>query len=628
MAEFQQLIRTAFEKFKDIARRGRFSKSEQSFKLDASKIPEYRLMLGEQFRVDGPSKSRVSLFSRKEHESPVSAHIDPDNWDAEFVVRENLAFVRNPELLKYLEKRNITDPVRETLVDVANHEIGHWEFPRGSGFGCPFDKPSYYICFVEPIHDELKAAGRFGDDFCKAMSYRLANAVSDVLNNFHVATSLSERDYEFSGQTLFWYLQGQECGRYSMEFSLFVKLNLALFGSNEDSALLSRFMHKNKDVGAAVSRLAKIFTLDHVRNRSEWEHLAREYAKEAVKFIEENKSRHQYSAGDNANGSESRQLFGRKGTGEGKEVGDDLTSDDIEKIMLGRDAGQGIPFFIKTTKALDAYYRGLAKRISISTDQGKLPSAKFPIIPLLREPYDPNIHSPEDVSTSKLYVDLRTRKCVPSVVKSRLSIEIPMAKEKRHLPDFVLMAIDSSGSMMVGSGNKKITPWGDTSYYHYALLTFYGILRFFELESVLHKIKIGGAIFSDATLAASELGEVKALLLNPVTGGTSLDLQKVMGAMHNSEGAVFSLISDGYIVNWNEIKADFIAFARRHKFFMIQIGADSPTSTDLRNEGFVVRRVDSAADVVGLAINLTANGYRGVVRDELGREAKKYHSLS
>jgi hypothetical protein len=647
--------------------------------LDPSKLFLYKLMIQNRFRKDGPTKSMVVLTSKKQHPSPVTAEIDPDTWDAKFVVREGFEFKQSPELLRYLERQNITEPLRVVLENAAYHEMGHWEFPRGGKFGCPYDKPTYYASFIEPIFEELSKNGKFGEDLCKIMATRIANAVSDVIDNFNVQRQLTQRGKKYSGLPLFWYLQGQENGKYSEEYTLFVKLNLAVSGTKPDYKLLERFMVENPELGKAVSRLKAIFTEERIYTKENWEILAREYTKELLKFIKEEKPRHQYSPGDPTAcpkgnpipspkkdgeeqdgdpGKEKGESLGKGketsekpdkdpetgGVGSGEEqeepgegepftkddvpeLGEDLKPGEIEEIISGRKAGQGIPFYIKTEKALDAYYRSLAKKIPIEAG-GDLPTAELPLISLVREPYDEDTHSLEDISPGKLYVDPIRRIIIPSVTKTKISVDVPLIREKRNLPECVFALIDSSGSMMMGEGDKTIIPWGDQSYYHFGILTYFGLLRYFEMERILHRMKFSAAIFSDVTLGARNLQNVKNLLFNPATGGTRLDLRKVMEYMGGRKNVLFSMISDGEIINWSSIKSEFIQLAQRNQFFMIQIGGKSQTCIDLERAGLPVYYVESAADITKLAIDLTAKRYRAAIASGLKDEGEKYKNLA
>ncbi len=625
--------------------------------LDSSRLFAYRAMVENIFRRDGPTKSTITMMTRENLDHPLLAGIDPDSWDVEFVLRDGLQFAASHELSAFLSRFSIIDPIAETLDGVSGHEIGHWEYPRGKGFGCPFDKPAYYTSFIEPIHEVLKSSWKFSESFCETLSQRFANAVTDVIDNFNVSIVRRTRGLPYPGQSLFWYLQGQEAGTYTKEYTLFVKLNLALSFNKIDQKLLARFMQDDEELGRAVQRLTHVFTHESMYDRTRWDNLARAYAREAIEFLEEEEPLHgQYSPGDQtgepmpqfddgqqggqAQGRGEKQDGGQKGgqdeeeepeSGDGgKEpgkLGKDLDRKDKEQIMMGRRAGQGIPFFLDTTEALEAYYRGLAKRIPIKA-AGKLPAARFPIVPETRQQYDPEVHDVGDVSMGKLFFDPVSRRMVPSVVKTMLSVDIPIRKERRNLPDFLMALVDSSRSMMMQGGDTTIVPWGDRSYYHFGCLTVEGILCFFERENILHKMDVAGAIFSDITLGASGLAEFRKVLYHPVSGGTSLDMQKVLEHFKNKSGAVFPMISDGEIANWRFIRDEFIALAKRNQFFMIQIGDPSRASMDLKAAGLPVKYVTSHADIVNLAIDLTAERYYGAISAKVAGEAKKFRSLS
>ena len=304
-------------------------------------------------------------------------------------------------------------------------------------------------------------------------------------------------------------------------------------------------------------------------------------------------------------------------------LGGNLTSEEIADIMFGRKAGQGIPFYIETEEGLDGYYRALARKIPLEAS-GKLPSANLRIIPLNYVRFDPDSHSEEDLSTNKLLFNPATKSLERSAVKMRDPINIPLQKEKRNMPEFFFTLMDTSGSMIYPEGDTTIAPWGDKSYYHNGLLSFYGLLRFFETKGLLHKVKFSGAIFSSETLGATGLDDLKHILLNPVTGGTSIDMEVVMGRLSGAKNAVFGMISDGAIFNWKEIKSEFTAIAKQNQFFMIQIGYDSETSNDLRAAKLPVYTVSSSKDIVHLAVKLTAERYNSAIKSQLEAEKLKY----
>jgi len=642
-------------------------KNPFTFRLNPEKAFNYRFMLESLLRRLGPTKSNLSFLLKKNATHPIIAGIDPKTWNVGFKVKEELGFKLGSKLLAYLQKRNIIDPVSEVLRATDFHEMGHWRFPKGRKFGCPFDNATYYSSFIEPIYEELVNSGKFSEKFCKRMAKRIANAVSDVIDNFNVQRVLTEMGDSFSGQMLFWFLQGQNIGQYSEEYDMFVRLNVDLIGDGDDMDLLQRFMTESEEVEEAVSRLRKIFTEGAMYDMESWEALSREYVIEVIQFLdEEEPPQHQYSAGDMSSepkeGDEGQKSQGKgkdedgdqekrknKGDeeqgeyggeehedleedgGEGQsedDLGKELTREDMEKIMLGRKAGRGVPFYLDVQEALEAYYRGLAKRIPLKA-HGDQPKADFPCVPGTYERYDPERHSVSDITANKLYFDPVQRRLVPSVVKTRLPVDIPVRKDKGQLPDFMFVFLDSSGSMMdiYGGGEKSIVPWGNQSYYHFGLITFHGLLRFFESERILGKMEVDGAIFSSETLTAKGLDAVIKLLLNPTTGGTSIDIKKVMEAMQGKEGVIFPMISDGEIGNWDEVKDEFIELAKKNQFFLIQIGGESEASRDLEAAGLIVKYVDGYKDIAKLTIDLTADRYYAAIRTKLQREVEKYKSL-
>lgn len=611
---------------------------------DPDRLFAYRSMVESIFRREGPSKSKVAVLDSETSQQPLSAGIDPDTWDASFTIRQNLAFRDTPALRRFMETMGISDAIAETLTGVGTHEVGHWEFPKESGFGCPFDKPTYLTMFVEPVRGELVRSGKFSAGALDEWSYRFANAVTDIIDNFHNATVLRERGDAYSGQTLFWYLQG-ESGRYSPEYSLFVKLNLALFGNQKDNDLLRMFMHEAKDVGMSVKSLTRSFSpadensLSPLLLRENWETIARLYVREALKYadLSDSSPKMAYSAGGGAMGQpESGQAGGQKhGGGKDGESAEDganaqggkvqLSKGDKEKIMGGRKAGQGIPFYLDKTEALDAYYSALARRIPLKA-AGKMPSAHLPLIPLTREPYDPDVHDTRDISMGSVMLDRSRGIIAHSVTKSRMPLPIPVKREKKNLPDCMMVLLDSSGSMM-DRGNTTIVPWGDESFYHFGILAYYCQLRFFQSEHILHKMDLSGAIFSDRTLSAKGIDEVKRLIFNPMGGGTSLDMAKVMECLRSRHNILFSMISDGEIMNWHYIKDEFIALAKRNQFFMIQIGGMTRASREMKAAGLAVYPVTGYKDIVKLEVDLTAERYHAAIASGIAKEAKKYQSM-
>jgi hypothetical protein len=327
------------------------------------------------FQESGPSMSKTEFRTVKGGDVPYSAGINPDGWHASFTMREGLAFPNRPELLRYLEQHNIVEPIKEMVRDTTDHEIGHWEYPRGSGFGCPFDKPTLYTTFAETVHDELKKSGKFTDAFCESYAFRGANLATDTINNWNVAANLAPSGNAYAGMVLFFYLQGikseQEFEaqlqrlladgktdehqqfvdklrkehvmdasgqiKFSPEYELFVRLNLAVWGTKSDYQLLSRFFNNDKELGQAVSRLRAVYTPEAMGDKAKWEELTRKLVKELIPFLDEKQQQHeQTSAGDKTADNSSGQSGGQS---KGNQPKDGQSEGDPSKD--GKSQGKG-----------------------------------------------------------------------------------------------------------------------------------------------------------------------------------------------------------------------------------------------------------------------------------------------
>lgn len=621
----------------------------------------------------GPTVTNISL-SAKDIRPPLTACIDPKTWDITMEVRQNLHFRSDKKLDRFLDKMNVRDPFLTVLLDCGAHEVGHWEFPRGGQFGCPYDNVLYHESFLEPAFDELMKSGRFSEGFCKTWAPRAANAIMDVIDNYNVFSKSSAR-LNGTGQALFWYLNGQESG-YSREYTLFVKLNLALWGNNEMTRLLGQFFcsthvdekgketNSAKEIGQSVSKLSKIFTDGKMMDKESWEGLTREYMRELIKYLEpQDMPEMRMSAGDkSAKGSESDEQGqgggaggkrdesqspgkgrsageeegdGSSGSkedeGQGSEDGDGspfggMSDGDKERAMQERkDKGKGLPYYLGRTEALDALYRSLSKMIRIKPQKGAKPTAQDPMIAVRRRPFDRARDDKGSCDIGKLYLDPLTRKVVPSVVTYRYPVDFPIRKELKDFPEVAFALLDASGTMM-GDGDQSTIPWGDRSGYHFGLLSWYGILKLLKRMGIADKVRLSAAIFHSQTHTARGMAECKRLLLNPTSGSTYIDMAQVRKMLHGKENALFPFISDGEIYNWYSVKDEFIELAKKHQFFMIKVFGHSPATRDLQAAGLEVKIIDRYEDLLDLVVDLTMTRYMAAIQKKMEKEQKKYRS--
>jgi len=616
----------------------RFAKVENLI-FDEGKVGAYWEKMVDLVSRYGPTTSSYSLKTKEGIRSP-RAWINPAGWDITVVVDPRMVLPKDRELLGFLEKMGIEDPFLELIRDITIHEIGHWEYPRGSGSGCPMDGFVHHRDFVEPAYEELKKSGRFTEGQSHARAYGMANAVEDIIDNHNVFFRGGGETIG-CGQMLFWYMQGQINGNFGKEYSLFVKLNL-MNSPNRKAAerLLKRFFCKTarREVGEAASRLSKVFTPKNIQDRSKWEELARAYTQEAAVLLEEDKKDHSKSANKEGEGSsgptdseteeEPKEEEAASSPTDSKTREDPfkkLSKRDIERLMGGRgeNGEKGRPFYLDAYTALDGLYNSLSRRIKLKARKAQSKGAMHPAVAVSRREYDPERDMGSSCEVSRLKFSIERRAMVPTVATYHHKLEMPIRKTLRDFPPVAYSVVDASPSM-VGAGNRNIVPWGDKSGYHYALLAFYGIIRQVEKLGLMGKVDFMGTTFARKSNSARGLEKTKRLLLSkPSMYGTELDIGMMEAMLGKRKGVLFPLISDGEIFNWEKVRGRFMAIARKQQFFMVQIGGETGTSRELKRAGFVVKNVNSYEDVVSLVVDLTAERYLQEIERKVATERVK-----
>ena len=86
---------------------------------------------------------RLKLWEVADAEELINAHIVPSDWHIEIAVKEGYVPARDERTAAYVKKRGVKDSLEKICEDVLFHECGHWELPRGSGMGCPYDAPHH-----------------------------------------------------------------------------------------------------------------------------------------------------------------------------------------------------------------------------------------------------------------------------------------------------------------------------------------------------------------------------------------------------------------------------------------------------------------------------------------------------
>ncbi len=537
----------------------------------------------------------------------VDSRIDTINWNIYFTISPRVIDVLDdPVVRRFLQKRG-RDGVSTLLSDLMIHEIGHWELPWGSGIGCPYDLYTSYKSFIGPIMSTLKRFGILPEDLRggnELVGY-LANLLEDIIDNTN-CRQFSDMD----GMVLFWYLQGRidNTDKYSRLYEAFVRLNLYLWGDREQYRLLRRFMTMDPEVDQAIKEFWKRIGLDGDPEKNRRILLDRERWSKIAEVFAEVMSRLLDSYSEMGVGSETEDWLPPS-------PGSDRSEDKPpEKIVVESfEKGLGIPDYFDTYEAFDIIYRELADEIEIRAEEFT-EGYSLPLIPSYHRPFDPEQDDYDDINPYKLMIDDHGEVTF-GVPRVRYPLVFPVKKGIKRFPGVNICIIDSSASMSEGldgdPGSTKIFPWGDNSKYHYAILGFYGILKYLVKQNLLHVVDIGVVNFSSRTIVSDgSLEDAKRVLFSWQNEGTELNLSLLLDAMEKKIGKhIVYTISDGEVLNWGSIRDRFIDVMRRHYYFHIQLGVKSGMSEDLKRAGLQVYYVRRGRDLSNLMVDLTVKSY-------------------
>ena len=569
-------------------------------------------------------KNRIGLVSGSlkineydDAEQNVSAHINPKNWNIEITMKKNFNPINDRRQKAYARKKKIEDGRKKVLEDVLAHELAHWELPFSTGYGCPFDPYN---------HDKItEAVKKALPEDKKAYAGYVANAFEDLIIN----PRCREFKGDFSGQVLFWDDQGFQCKKqgqksYTPFYEAFVKLNMHLFGDNSDKALLKRHYSNDKKVEKATKKTIQDLNLqENIQDtyplfaKGQWQNMASAFAKNLADLLEtkptEKLSAH--SGNGSGNGQEDEQKAGngveqKTATREGK-----------EEIAYGRYKGNdGLSPNIDSHEQLDSLYRKLARAIPVKVE-AITREQDLSIAPLNFRPFDEEKDDVRKIKPTKLF--FTDNGITFGYGNQQLFVTQKSKIQKRSFPNFKMVVLDNSGSMAEGiDGNRGDTsyiPWGNNSKYHYALLGFYGIENFLQLQGIAQYIGHGLSLFSSSTRYQEsdfkDLQRLRKLALSPDFGNdTRIEAKTLLNALKDNGNFVLS-ISDGIIHNWNEAKDEFYRLAGNNYFAHIQIGGKNEFTEDLESKKFPVFYVASGEGLSRLMVNVATDTYRRFTRE-------------
>ncbi|MBU3906791.1 MAG: hypothetical protein KKA64_00915 [Nanoarchaeota archaeon] len=560
---------------------------------------------------------KINEYDETEHN--VSASIDPKNWNIKIDLRTGFNPIHDKRQSAYARKKKISDGLEVLVSDIASHEIAHWQLPYGSEKGCPYDTYNH-----DKILEAVKSA--LPSDKQGNAGY-MANAFEDLMIN----PRCKEYKGDSPGQTLFWdnemSLAREKEKRVSPVYEAFVKLNMHLFGDNLDKALLKRHYSNDKRIEQAVRKTISELNLPEnihltqegtsmLFNKPDWSRMAGIFAKNMADLLESSPPSERLSA------------YSQEGQGQGqekKQTGNGIeqklgTRDGKEKIAYGRYSNRERQSTnITSYEQLDALYRRLARAIPVNVE-AMTREQSLNISPLTFRAFDKEKDDIAKIKTSKLI--LTDQGLEFGYAKEPLTVQSRSKIQRKSFPDFKLVVLDNSGSMAQGingnKGNTQFIPWGDNSKYHYALLGFYGIENFLQMQGISQYINHGLSLFSNQTRYKESdyqgIDAVRKLALAPEFGNTNLDAKTLTRALSGRESFALS-ISDGEIGNWDSEKADFKNLAEKSYFAHIQIGRKTQFSRDLESWNMPVFYVNKGEDLTKLMVNTALSTYKKFTRE-------------
>lgn len=542
----------------------------------------------------------------------VSAHIDPKNWNIEINLKKGFNPVHTRRQKAYARAKRIEDGKRKLLEDITAHELAHWELPFGSGFGCPYDTYNHDL-ILEAVKEALP-------EDKKSHAGYVANAFEDSIIN----PRAKEFKRDFSGQVLFWDNQGLEVKekgqeRYTKFYEAFVKLNMHLFGDNLDKCLLKKHYSNDNAVDKAVEKTIRDLDLEGsiqdtspLFRKEQWPRMASAFAKNLAHLLDEAPTERLSAFSDSGDSDKKEQS---SGNGIEKKM---HTKEGKEEVAFGRyKGGEGLSPNLTSYEQLDSLYRRLARAIPVNVE-AMTREQSLPVGSLNHRAFDEERDYIRKIKPKLFFTDKgltfgHERNPITVVSKSKV--------QRRSFPDFKMVVLDNSGSMRDGIngdvGNTSYIPWGDNSKYHFALLGFYGIENFLQLQGIAQYIGHGLSLFSSTTRyqesGFKDIQRLRKLALSPEFGGTRIDANTLLNALRGRESFVLS-ISDGQIENWNSAKSEFERLARENYFAHIQIGDKNDFTDDLEKNNFPVSYVTKGDELSRLMVNTATNTYKRFVR--------------
>ncbi|HHF97979.1 MAG TPA: hypothetical protein ENL39_00620 [Candidatus Aerophobetes bacterium] len=521
------------------------------------------------------TEDSIRVYPVKPSRGHIEIKLSPLTGTIDINIDENWQIGKDSLLCSYLSKGYHEHPLLEMGRDLLFHNFAHSQI-------CPASFEVHHK-LMNVVAKALKEKGK------SSYTGYVCHAFEDIVVNSWCKLNLPH----FKGMVIFFYDQLASSResfsgknflkkfarafntgpRISSFYEIFIQVNLSLWGEEDDFYLLKKFFTQKKEVEDAKTRIINLFglkdsvelqdTVEVLSDSSRWEIFAREFSLLVADFLEEEKKIEL-----------SCENFFEKQITENRNVRKKIVRRMYEK-------SKEKPDYIESIEVTKTLYEMLAPEIPIQVATEKKGRA-FPVVPFDFEPFDPQIHSREDIDLGGVLVDAESP-FLPlinfRVPRYHYDISIPYRSERKGAFPDICFLIDTSASMADDVENKIAIPtvsmirqmirsrfyfgegkcsWSDKSKYHHVLLGFNGAIKWLTSQGIAPYIHYNVITFSRNTLTSGwreyyELDECKKIAYLPQFDTTIIDHRVIESQLlKKKEPFILIILSDGEIFNWDE----------------------------------------------------------------------------
>lgn len=521
----------------------------------------------------GDTETSFKVLPVKPSRGHIQARLRTPSNKLEINVDEDWDISGDSLLASYLNKSYHEPPLLEVSRDLLCHNMAHHQICPGS---------------IEMHHRIMNTIGRALKEIEKSEKNGecryICHAFEDIIANSWCKLNFGH----FKGMIIFFYDQLSASQKSSFKnfimnkilktgpskistlYEIFVRLNLILWADKDDFSLLKRFLTSDREIEKTVDEILELFRLEDavtleekveiLCNRSRWEKIANEFTFHIANFLEEN--------------------HGERLSGENwfeKEIMEEDTQKRFIKNMYKKSKEK--PEYIENIEVTRTIYELLASEIPIQVETDKK-GRGMPVVPFNYDPYDPQLHSRQDIDLGGVVVDPESpffKMINFRVPRYHYDLFVPYRSERRGAFPDICFLIDSSASMAddveskisvqsIGMVKKLMKSrfyfgkgkqsWSDKSKYHHVLLGFNGALKWLQSHGIAPYIRYNVVTFSRKTLSSgwcdyTELDKCKRIAYLPQFDTTLIDHEVIEETLLRREPFVLIILSDGEIFNWD-----------------------------------------------------------------------------